>query len=71
MSDKATCDMAVPMPGERAGVPCPDDMEWRSLSEVAHYAKGRIPASDMGKAGYVGVETLLKDMRGQIGRAHV
>jgi type I restriction enzyme S subunit len=54
-----------PMREDLDGDSCSDTVTTKSLAEVSDYARKRIPASDMGEAGYVGVETLLRDMRGR------
>jgi type I restriction enzyme S subunit len=44
---------------------CPDGVEYKVLDEVAHYAKDRIPASDVDENTYVGVENLLQNKQGK------
>lgn len=39
---------------------CPDGVEYKKLEEVAEYAKGRIPATDVDENTYVGVDNLLR-----------
>ena len=43
---------------------CPDGVEYKKLGEVAEYAKGRIPATDVDANTYVGVDNLLQNCRG-------
>lgn len=43
---------------------CPDGVEYKKLGEVAEYAKGRIPATDVDENTYVGVDNLLQNCRG-------
>lgn len=44
---------------------CPDGVEILSLSEVAHYAKSRIDASEVNEDTYVGVGNLLQNKQGK------
>lgn len=44
---------------------CPDGVEYKQLCEVAHYAKERIPASEVDENTYVGVENLLQNKSGK------
>jgi type I restriction enzyme S subunit len=44
---------------------CPDGVEYKTLEEVAHYAKERIPASGVDENTYVGVENLLQNKKGK------
>lgn len=44
---------------------CPDGVEYKTLGEVAQYAKTRIDASKMNEKNYVGVENLLQEKRGK------
>lgn len=43
---------------------CPDGVEYKKLGEVAEYAKGRIPATNVDENTYVGVDNLLQNCRG-------
>lgn len=43
---------------------CHDGVEYKKLGEVAEYAKGRIPATDVDANTYVGVDNLLQNCRG-------
>lgn len=44
---------------------CPDGVEYVPLSEVAHYSKSRIHASEVDESTYVGVENLLQNKQGK------
>ena len=44
---------------------CLNGVEFYPLSQVAHYAKKRIDASQVDKASYVGVENLLQNKQGK------
>jgi type I restriction enzyme S subunit len=44
---------------------CPNGVEYKTLDEVAHYAKDRIPASNVDENTYVGVENLLQNKKGK------
>ncbi len=41
------------------------DVEWKTLGEIAHYPKHRIPANLLDKTSYVGVENLLQNRKGK------
>lgn len=44
---------------------CPNGVEFKQLVDVVLYPKKRIPASEVAQNAYVGVESLLSDMRGR------
>lgn len=49
---------------------CPDGVEYKALGGVAAYAKERIPATEVGKGCYVGVNELLQGYRGRSSEVH-
>lgn len=44
---------------------CPDGVEYKQLGDVVSYPKKRIASSEVMQNAYVGVESLLSDMRGR------
>ena len=42
-----------------------DEVEWKTLGEIATYSKERIEASELNKENYIGVDNLLQDKRGK------
>lgn len=44
---------------------CPNGVEYKTLGEIAHYARTRISASDVNESNYVGVENLLQNKQGK------
>lgn len=49
---------------------CPDGVEYKALGGIAAYAKERIPATEVGKGCYVGVNELLQGYRGRSSEVH-
>ena len=43
---------------------CPDGVEYKSLNQIAEYARTRIDASQVDSSNYIGVDNLLPDNEG-------